>query len=922
MGNYEQLKAAIAAVIKANGGQEITGQVLQNTLKTLISQIGVNATFAGIATPSTTPGTPDQNVFWIASTPGEYVNFGGINVGNEVVIFQNNNGTWTAKNSGLATEAKVRDLSQNYIFVSSYYNLINPQSVTDFEDNKILLADGSVGVQNKFRVYTITNTVKENVALYVKNDFQNDILMQGVYANMALYDQNNQLVLTYILKGEKIIRVPYRYTLKISTNQRGNPQTSTEIVDNLQTIERNSNIAVKNYIFVSSYYNLINPQSVTDFEDNKILLADGSVGVQNKFRVYTITNTVKENVALYVKNDFQNDILMQGVYANMALYDQNNQLVLTYILKGEKIIRVPYRYTLKISTNQRGNPQTSTEIVDNLQTIERNSNIAVKNYIFVSSYYNLINPQSVTDFEDNKILLADGSVGVQNKFRVYTITNTVKENVALYVKNDFQNDILMQGVYANMALYDQNNQLVLTYILKGEKIIRVPYRYTLKISTNQRGNPQTSTEIVDNLQTIERNSNIAVKNYIFVSSYYNLINPQSVTDFEDNKILLADGSVGVQNKFRVYTITNTVKENVALYVKNDFQNDILMQGVYANMALYDQNNQLVLTYILKGEKIIRVPYRYTLKISTNQRGNPQTSTEIVDNKNVIDCIGDSLTSAGKYEEKLKELTGFNVINLGVSGESVSTILGRMNGIPYKVKEKITIPQTTDKVQVKLTNIYNQRLLPLLQGAKTLNVEIRGINGVLTTTQIEAEASTADYFFNRLNGGEQAEINIGENIYISTNKIYQKSERYKIIWVGQNGGFSIDETGRYQGDFNNVQDVKRYISMIKTYLGVINPNKYIVMSPPKKTSDLVENEMEKEFGANYINVRKQMVNNGISLALQYGYLVGNYPTEQDIEDINNNIVPTSLRSDTVHFNQAGYYVLAHIIYDVIKIVWDL
>ena len=656
MGNYEQLKAAIAAVIKANGGQEITGQVLQNTLKTLISQIGVNATFAGIATPSTTPGTPDQNVFWIASTPGKYVNFGGINVGNEVVIFQNNNGTWTAKNSGLATEAKVRDLSQNYIFVSSYYNLINPQSVTDFEENKILLADGSVNVQNNFRVYTITNTVKENAALYVKNDFQNDILIQGVYANMALYDQNNQLVLTYILKGEKIIRVPYRYTLKISTNKGDNPETSIEIVDNLQTIERNANIAIKNYIFVSSYYNLINPQSVTDFEENKILLADGSVNVQNNFRVYTITNTVKENAALYVKNDFQNDILIQGVYANMALYDQNNQLVLTYILKGEKIIRVPYRYTLKISTN-------------------------------------------------------------------------------------------------------------------------------------------------------------------------------------------------------------------------------------------------------KGD-------------------NPETSTEIVDNKNVIDCIGDSLTAAGKYEEKLKELTGFNVINLGVGGENVGTILGRMNGIPYKVKEKITIPQTTDKVQVKLTNIYNQRLLPLLQGDKTLNVEIRGINGVLTTTQIEAEASTADYFFNRLNGGEQAEINIGENIYISTNKIYQKSERYKIIWVGQNGGFSIDETGRYQGDFNNVQDVKRYISMIKTYLGVINPNKYIVMSPPKKTSDLVENEMEKEFGANYINVRKQMVNNGISLALQYGYLVGNYPTEQDIEDINNNIVPTSLRSDTVHFNQAGYYVLAHIIYDVIKIVWDL
>ena len=63
MGNYEELKAAVASVIKTNGNQEITGQVLQNTLTTLISQVGANATFAGIATPNTAPGTPDQNVF-------------------------------------------------------------------------------------------------------------------------------------------------------------------------------------------------------------------------------------------------------------------------------------------------------------------------------------------------------------------------------------------------------------------------------------------------------------------------------------------------------------------------------------------------------------------------------------------------------------------------------------------------------------------------------------------------------------------------------------------------------------------------------------------------------------------------------------------------------------------------------------------
>ena len=75
MGTYEELKAAVASVIKTNGNQEITGLILQNSLTTLISQIGENATFAGIAMPNTVPGTPDQNIFYLAITPGTYTNF-------------------------------------------------------------------------------------------------------------------------------------------------------------------------------------------------------------------------------------------------------------------------------------------------------------------------------------------------------------------------------------------------------------------------------------------------------------------------------------------------------------------------------------------------------------------------------------------------------------------------------------------------------------------------------------------------------------------------------------------------------------------------------------------------------------------------------------------------------------------------------
>lgn len=94
MGNYEELKAAVASVIKTNGNQEITGDLLQNTLLTIISTMGSDATFAGIATPTTTPGVNDANVFYLAYEYGIYANFDSIKIDNGVNIIYNKSGSW------------------------------------------------------------------------------------------------------------------------------------------------------------------------------------------------------------------------------------------------------------------------------------------------------------------------------------------------------------------------------------------------------------------------------------------------------------------------------------------------------------------------------------------------------------------------------------------------------------------------------------------------------------------------------------------------------------------------------------------------------------------------------------------------------------------------------------------------------------
>jgi lysophospholipase L1-like esterase len=96
MSNYADLKAAIAAVVKTNGNNEITGAIMQSALLSIINAISQGSIYAGVATPTTAPGTPDGNLFYIAAQPGNYANFGGYVLTDKVTMFSNITGEWVA----------------------------------------------------------------------------------------------------------------------------------------------------------------------------------------------------------------------------------------------------------------------------------------------------------------------------------------------------------------------------------------------------------------------------------------------------------------------------------------------------------------------------------------------------------------------------------------------------------------------------------------------------------------------------------------------------------------------------------------------------------------------------------------------------------------------------------------------------------
>ena len=132
MANYQLLKADIDKKVYQNGAQEITGANLNSVLNEMVTTLGAEYQFAGVATIATNPGTPDAKVFYIANGKGTYTNFGGINVTEDEVVVLYWDTAWHKEATGIASRAKLTELESNLGGVCSYTS------------NKVVLPNGSI----------------------------------------------------------------------------------------------------------------------------------------------------------------------------------------------------------------------------------------------------------------------------------------------------------------------------------------------------------------------------------------------------------------------------------------------------------------------------------------------------------------------------------------------------------------------------------------------------------------------------------------------------------------------------------------------------------------------------------------------------------------------------------------------------------
>ena len=110
MANYQLLKADIDAKVYENAYRKITGENLNSVLNAMVTTLGAEYQFAGVATIDTNPGTPDAKVFYIANGKGTYTNFGRLEVTEDEVVVLYYDTEWHKVATGIASQAKLTEL--------------------------------------------------------------------------------------------------------------------------------------------------------------------------------------------------------------------------------------------------------------------------------------------------------------------------------------------------------------------------------------------------------------------------------------------------------------------------------------------------------------------------------------------------------------------------------------------------------------------------------------------------------------------------------------------------------------------------------------------------------------------------------------------------------------------------------------------
>ena len=282
--------------------------------------------------------------------------------------------------------------------------------------------------------------------------------------------------------------------------------------------------------------------------------------------------------------------------------------------------------------------------------------------------------------------------------------------------------------------------------------------------------------------------------------------------------------------------------------------------------------------------------------------------EIYGSGNII-CDGDSLTAgAGSaigqgYVERLRarlQSQGITVTKRAVGGQGAQAIATRQGGYV----NLITVENNIIPAAVQPVNIVASTQAPITnQGGGPIKGMLNGIEGTVAATFSGTTRLT--FTFTRSTAGT-------EDTYIDPATPFIKAadgHEYDIdiIWLGRNNTSSTELTTIC------LDAIAACVKHLKA-----KNKRFVVMS-------ILNGEYANEYVGGTVYQRIIDTNNAIKAAYPENYLEVRGPLvrsynpelEQDVLDFSHDIVPASLRNDSIHLNDAGYTILEELVYNFIK-----
>lgn len=278
------------------------------------------------------------------------------------------------------------------------------------------------------------------------------------------------------------------------------------------------------------------------------------------------------------------------------------------------------------------------------------------------------------------------------------------------------------------------------------------------------------------------------------------------------------------------------------------------------------------------------------------------------------CWGDSITygmgmsKENKYPSVLQSLVGdgFQVLNGGSSGEKSHTIAARQGAYDVFTDKDLVFDAGVSKINIGVVNDHSM----ILEDGTKISIGRYGdpftndlpVNKVyINDVEYKFSYSGSNYYLERSDSSESFTIPKGSKVVFESSNM-QKGAFVEIFYVGAN-----DSLGASAAEVEYL--VNRYKKMIARH----GNDNYLVIIPQWHGIDSAFTKAFKEaFGDKAVHIRKEMCTRDLST-------VGLTPTDDDIALQKKGIIPTALKynndpTDSLHFNEYGYKMLAQILYD--------